>query len=119
MSETLPTSIAPSARSLLVEEQFKTERSGVFALGDPRPTHQELFWGEAEVHTLARLAYRLSMRGEARVQHQATRNSLIQMLSKGYIVDASCHGVFDPVDFLRSALLLAKGIVAYDGRITR
>lgn len=109
MSETLPASVAPSARSLLVEEYVKTGRSGIYAIGDPRPTHQQLFWGEAEALTLTRLAHRLSMHGEARVQHRATRNSLIKMLSEGYIVDASCHGVFDPEDFLRSALLLANG----------
>ncbi len=109
VGEVLPTSMAPSARSLLYQRRTEPERSGVYALGNPHPTHQELLWGEAEAQTLVYLARRLGMCGEAKVQNQATRASLTQMLSKGYIVDASCHGVFDVDDFLQSSLLLARG----------
>ena len=109
VGETLPTSVPPSARSLLRNEPVAVERSGVSTIGDPRPTQQALFWGEAEAYTLVKFARHLAQQGEVRVQYRATRNSFIQMLTKRYIVAASCHGVFDTDDFLRSALLLAKG----------
>ena len=109
MGEALPTSIAPSARSLLHNEQTIVQRAGVYALGDPWPTHQELQWGEAEAHTLAKLAGRLGLPSEVRVHEAATRAWLIETLQKGYIVDASCHGGFNIGEPLQSALLLAVG----------
>src|SRR2546430_3807120 len=48
LGETLPTSIAPSARSLLHDEQIVSPRTGVYALGNPYPTQQNLRWGEAD-----------------------------------------------------------------------
>lgn len=110
VSETLPTSVAPSARSLLQEKQSSPaiERQGVYALGDPRPTHQELRWGEAEAFTLAKLAQTLELGGHVKVQTNATRSWLIQGLQQGLVVDASCHGQFDTNDFRQSALLLAR-----------
>ena len=99
-------SVAPSARALLESGTAITGREGVATLGDPRPTHQELQWGEAEALTLAKLggnAYR------ARIHEQATREWLLEALRTAEVVDACCHGEFDPLDFLRSRLLLAKG----------
>jgi hypothetical protein len=56
LGETIPTSVAPSARSLLQnQETQKVNRSGVYTIGDPRPTRQELPWGEAEALTIAKL----------------------------------------------------------------
>lgn len=114
LPEILPLSIAPSARALLQTEDSGTERDGIYALGNPYPTQQELRWSEAEAFTLAFLGRgdRLSTSGQServKVQWQATRSWLIDVLQKGYIVDASCHGVFDMGDFLRSRLLLAHG----------
>ncbi len=107
--ETLPTSVAPSARSLLPKKASKTERSGIYMLGDPRPTHQVLPWGEAEAFTIAKLARHSGLYSEVKVQHYASRDVLIRMLGQGCVVDASCHGMFDASDFLQTALLLAKG----------
>ena len=43
------------------------------------------------------------------VHEQATRAWLLEALGSAEVVDACCHGEFDPLDFLRSRLLLAKG----------
>ncbi len=105
VADVLPTSIAPSARSLLQRGQHTGTRSGVYALGDPWPTQQELRWGEAEARTLAQLG------GDSthmRVHESATRDWFIEVLRRGLVVDASCHGQFDAFDFLRSRLLLAN-----------
>jgi CHAT domain-containing protein len=82
---------------------------GCITLGDPRPTHQELQWGEAEAHTLVKLAHSMGLPGEARVHNRAVRSWLIEVLHTGLIVDASCHGAFDANDFLQSFLQLAGG----------
>ncbi len=110
VGETLPVSIAPSARVLLHAQHAELiERSGVYEFGNPRPTHYELPWGEAEAFTLFVWARRLKLYSEIRVQEQVTRASLVRALSKGYIVGVSCHGVFNVDAPLESALLLAKG----------
>jgi CHAT domain-containing protein len=106
VEDALAASVAPSARALLESGTAVTGREGVATLGDPRPTHQELQWGEAEALTLAKLggnAYRV------RIHEQATRAWLLEALRSAEVVDACCHGEFDPLDFLRSRLLLAKG----------
>ena len=108
VGETLPTSIAPNARALLRAEQTNELRHGFYALGNPLPTRQELRWGEAEALTLAQVATRSGVSSEARVQWQATRESLLSALHSSLVVDASCHGVFDSSDFLRSRLTLAN-----------
>jgi CHAT domain-containing protein len=109
VGETLPTSTAISARSLLHDKHEVRKRAGVYAFGDPRPTGQELQWGEAEAHTLVKLAHSVGLPGEARVHNKAVRSWLIQVLRTGCIVDASCHGAFDANDFLQSSLQLARG----------
>jgi len=109
LGEVLPTSIVPSARALIHAEHAQTSRSGFYAVGDPHPTNQPLQWGEAEAHTLARLARDLKLPGEARVHQKATRSWLIEALGNGAVVDISCHGHFDTDDFLQSALFLSKG----------
>ena len=108
VGETLPTSIAPNARSLLRTTQTHELRHGVYALGNPLPTRQELRWGEAEALTLAQVAAHSGVRSEAHIQWQATRESLLSALHNGLVVDASCHGIFDSSDFLRSRLTLAN-----------
>jgi len=45
----------------------------------------------------------------ARIHEQATRDWLVGILGSAEVVDACCHGEFDPLDFLRSRLLLANG----------
>jgi CHAT domain-containing protein len=108
--ETIPTSSAPSARSLLQNQETpETNRSGVYAIGDPRPTYQELPWGEAEALTIAKLARSQKLGGQARVQEKATRRWFSDALRLGKVVDASCHGSFDSSNFLQSALHLAGG----------
>ncbi|HEY6411939.1 MAG TPA: CHAT domain-containing tetratricopeptide repeat protein, partial [Ktedonobacteraceae bacterium] len=108
LGETLPTSLAPSARSLLGDERGLSQRRGIYSLGNPYPTQQELRWGEAEAFTLAALGAQLGQPTGVSVQWQATREGLIEALHTGYVVDASCHGAFDTRDFLRSRLMLAN-----------
>ncbi len=108
VGETLLTSVAPNARQFLHQENTGTERVGIYAVGDPRPTHQVLEWSEAEACTLATLARHIGLVGQAKVQQQATLVWLRAALEQGYVVDISCHGVFDVDDFLQSALLLAR-----------
>jgi CHAT domain-containing protein/tetratricopeptide (TPR) repeat protein len=108
LSEILPTSIAPSTRALLQDERRITPREGIYALGNPYPTRQELRWSEAEAFTLALLGNHSGRSEGVKVQWEATRAWLIDVLRKGYVVDASCHGIFDTHDFLRSRLLLAN-----------
>jgi len=109
IGDLLPTSIAPSGRSLLHESPIASHRSGIYALGDPEPTHRPLRWSEAEAHTVAKLARSLNLPAEARVQQGARRGWLINALQHGSVVDASCHGSFNGQDVLQSALLLAQG----------
>jgi CHAT domain-containing protein/tetratricopeptide (TPR) repeat protein len=111
VGETLPTSIAPSARSLLHDEPTRGKRTGVYAIGDPwSTTQQQLLWGEAEAHMLVELGYQLrGLPAQARVHKAATRTWLIEALQRGLIVDASCHGYFNVSEPLQSALLLAAG----------
>lgn len=59
--------------------------------------------------TVAKLSRASGLPTEVAVQRDATRAWLIQALRRGLIIDASCHGSFDPDDFLRSALHLAYG----------
>ncbi len=108
LGETLPTSLAPSARSLLGDKRGHDQRKGIYALGNPYPTQQELLWGEAEAFTLAELGAQHTNPTGVRVQWQATRDELLEALHTGYAVDASCHGSFDTHDFLRSRLILAN-----------
>jgi len=105
VGETLPTSVAPSARSLLQDESTKTKRSAVYALGNP---DLDLYWGEVEAYVLTLLARNLNLLAEAKVRQQATRSWLAEAMQRGYIVDASCHGRFNTDDFLKTALHLAE-----------
>ncbi len=108
MSDIFVTSVAPSARSLLYKDRKVEARSGIFALGDPRPTFQELKWGEAEAHTLVQLAHELSLPAETKVHDEATRDWLVDALYRGVVVDASCHGYFNIDEPLQSSLRLAQ-----------
>lgn len=110
VSETIPTSILPNARVLLLRASpdVISKRNGFFAVGDPRPTHQELRWSEAEVLTLARLAEEVKIPSEAHVHFEATRTRLIEAFSYAYVVDASCHGQLRLPDFLQTSLMLAE-----------
>jgi tetratricopeptide (TPR) repeat protein len=108
VSESLPASVAPSARALLQAGQSGKERLGIYALGNPYPTLQSLRWGEAEALTMATLGKRLGRPAASRVQWEATREWLLEALRGGFVVDASCHGRFEVRDFLRSRLLLAN-----------
>ena len=111
LGEWLPTSVAPSARALLQTSDTKeteVERAGVYAVGDPRPTHQPLGWSEAESLTVARLARTVGLSGEAKVQIMARRSWLIEKLQSGLVVDIACHGTFNSRQTLDSTLLLAS-----------
>lgn len=107
LGETLPTSIAPGARALLHEERTASQRTGIYTLGNPYPTQQNLRWGEAEAFVLAELAKSLQRSASVKVQWQATRDWLVEALQTGLVVNASCHGIFDIRHFLRSRLILA------------
>ncbi|HZO74023.1 MAG TPA: CHAT domain-containing tetratricopeptide repeat protein [Ktedonobacteraceae bacterium] len=107
VNETLPTSVAPSTRSLLPDRHAAVARTGICALGNPYPTQQALRWGEAEAFTIAKLGDQLGRPSGVKVQWQATRNWLIESLQTGHVVDASCHGEFDTHNFLSSKLILA------------
>ncbi|WAL93226.1 CHAT domain-containing protein [Streptomyces sp. Je 1-369] len=106
VGEHLSMTVAPSARSAVAAPGEGGIRSGVYTLGDPRPTHQELRWGEAEALTVAALANEPT---NARVRESATLDWLLEILRTGAMVSASCHGEFDGIDFLRSRLVLADG----------
>jgi CHAT domain-containing protein len=107
LGETLPTSIAPGARALLHEERTISPRTGIYALGNPYPTQQNLRWGEAEAFALAELGNSLQQSASVKVQWQATRDWLVEALQTGLVVNASCHGIFDSHNFMRSRLILA------------
>ncbi len=113
VGDALAATVAPSARALLALGTSAADgaaesagRAGVATLGDPRPTHQALQWGEAEALTLAKIGGDAS---RVRIHEQATRDWLVGILGAAEVVDACCHGEFDPLDFLRSRLLLANG----------
>jgi len=110
-AETLTMSVAPSARSLIRDGRLSRPREGVYTLGNPHPTHQDLFWAEAEANYLAVLGRRPGQPNNVQTQEHATREWFIEVLQKALIIDASCHGRFDPLDFLNSALVLANGQV--------
>ena len=105
IGDLFPSTVAPSARSLLRGEHTGTVRTGIYALGNPLPTHQSLRWGEAEARTLALLG---GHSDHAVIQYDATRSWLIQVLQHAKVFDASCHGEFDRTDFLQSQLHLAN-----------
>jgi len=110
VGEIFPTSVAPSARSLLQDESTKTKRFGVYALGNPDLGNPRLalYWSEIEAYVLTLLAQNLNLHVEAKVRRQATASWLTEAIQRGYIVDASCHGSFDVDNFLNSALHLAR-----------
>ena len=106
VSERLPASIAPCARSLLHSQiEASSSRKGVYALGDPSGN---LPWSEAEALTFTALARRQRLPTSVQLKQRATRDWLLTALRTGRVVDACCHGVFDPRDVLRSALQLAQ-----------
>ncbi|WP_161977798.1 CHAT domain-containing protein [Dictyobacter kobayashii] len=107
VGETLPTSVAPSARSLLQSSttSSRSPEAGITTFGDP---HGNLDWSEAEARTVYTLARRASLPVEVYLKKQATRERLLTALSQRWIVNACCHGLFDTQDFLQSALLLAN-----------
>lgn len=109
VADCLPTSIAPSARSLLhgKGKHGRQRREGVYALGNPLPTNTPLEWSEAEALTIARSARKLGITAEVRIQERATREWLTEKLAHAAVIDISCHGRFQQDDFLRSALMLA------------
>ncbi len=120
VGDTIPTSTAPSARSIQHEDTAQSQRSSVFALGDPRPTRpdMELKWGEAEAHAIARLAELLDFgQRSASVHDQVTHANLVKALANGLVVDISCHGAFNYQDFRLSSLQLANMEHLYLGEL--
>jgi CHAT domain-containing protein/tetratricopeptide (TPR) repeat protein len=104
IGDAMPSSLAPSARSLHTSQK-DSGRAGVYALGDPRPTHQELRWGEAEARTIVQLGGHPE---QVATLENATRPWLLDALHHAEIIDISCHGEFNMYDFLASRLLLAN-----------
>ncbi|HEU4783966.1 MAG TPA: CHAT domain-containing protein, partial [Ktedonobacterales bacterium] len=108
-ADMFPASVAPSSQALRFERPEDCARDGVYALGDPAGAGgKPLPWSEAEALAVARLARVRGLPGVPRVQDRATRSWLNSALARAAVVDASCHGRFDPFDFLRSGLLLAS-----------
>lgn len=109
MNTCFTTGIAPGARLLLRRTQMgqaADARAGIYALGNPEAGSRSLVWGEAEALTLARLARALHLPAQARVQQRATRAWLVEILQKGSVVVAACHGMFDTDEPLQSGLRL-------------
>lgn len=105
LGETLPTSIAPSARSLMsLKGRDEATRTGVYALGDPDGS---LLWGRNEALMLKKQAHKLGIPSKAAINREARRAWLIEALQHAEIVDASCHGRFDVLAPLQSTLFLA------------
>jgi CHAT domain-containing protein len=104
VGETFPTSIAPSARSLLRMTSARSPQAGIATLGDPR---ENLSWSEAEALAFTTLARQTALPVEIHLKKQATREHLLTALRSRWVVNACCHGTFDSQDFLQSALLLA------------
>jgi CHAT domain-containing protein len=104
IAETLPMSIVPGARSLLLEKKSKQIRKGVYSLGNPG---KDLPWGEAESYLLAKLGSLPGEKGNFAVQENATLKWFLEATCNALVLHAGCHGAFDSRDFLRSALLLA------------
>lgn len=104
VGETLPTSVAPSVRSLLQTASVRSPQAGIATLGDPL---NNLEWSEAEALALATLARRATLPVEMHLKHRATRERLLAALDRCWMVSACCHGLFDAQNFLQSALLLA------------
>jgi CHAT domain-containing protein len=108
-ADTLPASIAPSSRALRFERPEDFARSGVYALGNPTGAAAPLPWSEAEALAVGKLARLRGLPGVSRVLDHATLTWLNAALARAAVVDASCHGRFDPLDFLRSSLQLSGG----------
>jgi CHAT domain-containing protein len=104
VAEKLPMSVAPSARSLR-DDEWNVRRSGIYALGDPRPTHQPLPLSGKEASMVAALGG-----GTNRVKTEFAANLewFIEATQKALVFHVSCHGRFDTRDFLRSKLSLAN-----------
>ncbi len=111
IGETLPTSVAPSARSLLTgkPKHERQNRSGVYAIGNPaRKRANRLPESEKEAQVFVRVARDLALPADVKVQEEATRDWLVEKLREGIVVDAACHGHIELEDFLASSLLLAN-----------
>ncbi|GAA3826860.1 CHAT domain-containing protein [Streptomyces phyllanthi] len=104
VSETMPTSTAPNARSLAPRHPA-ARREGLSVLGDPAGN---LPWGEAEALALHRLAGETGVPTDIRTHEAATRDWLLSALRTSRIVTASCHGSVDPDHILASSLHLAR-----------
>ncbi len=68
---------------MLHEERAISPRTGIYALGNPYPTQQNLRWGEAEAFALAELGNNLQRFASVKVQWQATRDWLVEALQTG------------------------------------
>jgi len=117
MADLFMVSIAPNARVLLTarehpaglqERDVAPRRKGVYALGNPLPTHHNLAWGVTEALTISKIARSQNLTAKSKTGRDATREWLIDAVEHGYVVDASCHGHFDASSPLDSSLRLAQ-----------
>jgi CHAT domain-containing protein/tetratricopeptide (TPR) repeat protein len=106
LGDKLPTSVAPSARSLLYTRTPDKPRSGVSTFGDPQ---KNLPWGAAEAYTLRKIASQLQIENHLKMQQQVTSEALFESLQHAQVIDLACHGAVQPGDYLRSCLWLADG----------
>jgi CHAT domain-containing protein len=108
VAETLPMSVAPSARSLSHDESRVPMRSGIYILGNPYSLSAMLEpqrWSDEEAHMIAVLGGDAS---KVKTQRDAKLEWFIEATQKALVFHLGCHGQFDTRDFLRSKLFLAN-----------
>ena len=108
LMESYPSSVAPSSRTLLQKTPIRSMNAGVFAIGNPTK-EQDLPWSEAEALAVVALAQQRRIPAAGCIKRKARLQWLFDALQRGYMVDASCHGVFDIKNVLNSGLRLADG----------
>jgi CHAT domain-containing protein len=104
----VPISITPGARVMVPRPTPSPPRSGVRSLGDTTPLAHPLPWSRRQAQLIEHIFKEGGVPSEKKVGDDATRSWLIQALRESQIVDASCHGVWDGSDILRSHLVLAN-----------
>jgi CHAT domain-containing protein len=104
LGDWFPTSIAPSALSLLHVQPSGEIRDGVYTLGNPRG---DLRFAEAEAYALQYIARKLGITSHCTMQEAVTSTALRKSLKHALVIDLACHGKVNPDDYLQSCLMLA------------
>src|SRR6266568_179879 len=107
LGDYFPTSVAPSALSLLHTQPSDNARGGVYTFGDPR---RNLSFAEAEAYTLRYFARQLGITGTSKVQKNATSRALQETLKFAEVIAVACHGYVNTDDYLQSYLALDNNL---------